>query len=72
MPQEAATITDEDILELYEESPSKSALIRNLSVRGLETKVIASRLLDLGILSPRSAYPHVRNVLTTPLKRQQQ
>lgn len=51
---------------------TKSGVIRVLAQPpySLAVNMLAHTLLHHGLLSPRSAYQHVRNVLNTPLKRQ--
>ena len=54
---------------LREKYKTKSAMIRALAAQSIPTNMISHTLLYFGVLSPRSAYQHVYNVLRQPLKR---
>lgn len=58
-----------DVSALMSEHKSKSAVIRHLASTGMTRGAIAKTLKDAGVLSEKSAYQHVRNVLTQPLKK---
>ncbi len=62
-------ISETEFADLLLKYKTKSAMIRALAAESIPINMISHTLLFYGVLSPRSAYQHVYNVLGQPLKR---